>query len=71
MFIVETIKLETGLRPNSAWIPYTLLSGIGAIGFQLLGFYCSGSAFVISVWGLGLSPVDYPAASYWVVVLGP
>ena len=30
---VNPIKLETGLRPNSAGIPYTLLLGIEAIGF--------------------------------------
>ena len=35
--IVEAIKLETGLRPNSAGIPYTLLSGIEAIGFPTFG----------------------------------
>ena len=28
-----SIKLETGLRPNSAGIPYTLLLGIEAMGF--------------------------------------
>ena len=31
--IVNPIKLETGLRPNSAGIPYTLLLRIEAIGF--------------------------------------
>ena len=30
---VIPIKLETGLRPNSAGIPYTLLLRIEAIGF--------------------------------------
>ena len=30
---VNPKKLETGLRPNSAGIPYTLLLGIEAIGF--------------------------------------
>ena len=30
---VEAKKLETGLRPNSAGIPYTLLLRIEAIGF--------------------------------------
>ena len=34
---VNPIKLETGLRPNSAGIPYTLLLGIEAIGFPTLG----------------------------------
>ena len=33
-FTVNTIKLETGLRPNSAGIPCTLLLGIEAIGFS-------------------------------------
>ena len=32
-FTVNSIKLETGLRPNSAEIPYTLLLRIEAIGF--------------------------------------
>ena len=31
--IVNHIKLETGLRPNSAGIPVTLLLRIEAIGF--------------------------------------
>ena len=31
--IVNPIKLETWLRPNSAGIPYTLLLRIKAIGF--------------------------------------
>ena len=31
--IVNPIKLETGLRPNSAGIPYTLLLMTEAIGF--------------------------------------
>ena len=30
-------KLETGLRPNSAGIPYTLLLRIEAIGFPTVG----------------------------------
>ena len=30
---VNPIKLETGLRPNSAGIPYTLLLGIEAMWF--------------------------------------
>ena len=34
---VIPIKLETGLRPNSAGIPYTLLLGIEAIGFPTFG----------------------------------
>ena len=32
-FTVSPIKLETGLRPNSAGIPYTVLLRIEAIGF--------------------------------------
>ena len=32
-FTVNPIKLETGLRPNSAGIPYTLLLGSEAIVF--------------------------------------
>ena len=31
------IKLETGLRPNSAGIPYTVLLRIEAIGFPTFG----------------------------------
>ena len=34
---VNPIKLETGLRPNSAGIPYTLLLRIEAIGFPTFG----------------------------------
>ena len=39
---VNPIKLETGLRPNSAGSPYTLLLRIEAIGFptfRLLVYY--------------------------------
>ena len=36
-YTVNPIKLETGLRPNSAGIPYTLLLRIEAIGFPTLG----------------------------------
>ena len=36
-FIVNPQKLETGLRPNSAGIPYTLLLRIEAIGFPTFG----------------------------------
>ena len=32
-FTVNPIKLETGLRPNGAGTPYTLLFRIEAIGF--------------------------------------
>ena len=32
-FTVNAVKLETGLRLNSAGIPYTLLLRIEAIGF--------------------------------------
>ena len=34
---VNPIKLETGLRPNSAGIPYTLLLRIEAMGFPTFG----------------------------------
>ena len=34
---VNPIKLETGLRPNSAGIPYTLLLRDEAIGFPTFG----------------------------------
>ena len=34
---VNPIKLETGLRPNSAGIPYTLLLRIEATGFPTFG----------------------------------
>ena len=50
-FTVNPIKLETGLRPNSAGIPYTLLLRMEAIGFPSFGlllytgFYGSVSAF--------------------------
>ena len=36
-FTVNPIKLETGIRPNSAEIPYTLLLRIEAIGFPTFG----------------------------------
>ena len=36
-FTVIPIKLETGLRTNSAGIPYTLLLRIEAIGFPTFG----------------------------------
>ena len=34
---VNSVKLETGLRPNSAGIPYTLLLRIEAMGFPTFG----------------------------------
>ena len=34
---VNPVKLETGLRPNSAGIPFTLLLRIEAIGFPTFG----------------------------------
>ena len=34
--VVNPIKLETGLRPNSAGNPYTLLLRIEAMGFPTL-----------------------------------
>ena len=36
-FTVNPVKLETGLRPNSAGIPYTLLLRIEAIGSPTFG----------------------------------
>ena len=36
-YTVNPIKLETGVRPNSAGIPYTLLLRIEAIGFPTFG----------------------------------
>ena len=36
-FTLNSIKLETGLRPNTAGIPYTLLLRIEAIGFPTVG----------------------------------
>ena len=36
-FTVNPIKLETGLRPNSAGITYTLLLRIEAMGFPTFG----------------------------------
>ena len=36
-FTLNSIKSETGLRPNSAGIPYTLLLRIEAIGFPTFG----------------------------------
>ena len=35
--MVNSIKLETGSRPNSAGIPYTLLLRIEAMGFPTFG----------------------------------
>ena len=35
--MVNPRKLETGLRPNSAGIPYTLLLRIEATGFPTFG----------------------------------
>ena len=37
--IVNPKKLATGLRPNSAGIPYTLLLKIEAFGVPTFGFY--------------------------------
>ena len=44
--IVNPIKLQTGLRPNSAGIPYTLLLRIEAMGFPTVGLllYIRGSS---------------------------
>ena len=40
--IVNPRKLETGLRTNSAGIPYTLLLRIEAIGFPTFGLLLFG-----------------------------
>ena len=37
LYTVNPIKLETGLRPNSAGIPYTFFLRIEAIGFPTFG----------------------------------
>ena len=47
---VNPIKLETGLRPNSAGIPYTLVLRIEAIGFptfRLLPYRLKGSHMLL------------------------
>ena len=51
--VVNPKNLETGLRTNSAGIPYILLFTIEAIGFPTFGLYCRvrGSYF----WGVGFS----------------
>ena len=41
-FTAIPIKLETGSRPNSAGIPYTLLLRIEAIGFPTFGLLLKG-----------------------------
>ena len=41
---VNSIKLETGLRPNSAGMPYTLLLRIEAMRFPTFGLLLKGSA---------------------------
>ena len=48
--MVKSKKLETGLRPNSAGIPYTLLLRMGAIGFPTFGLllYCNIDALIIT-----------------------
>ena len=52
----SAIKLETGLGPNSAGIPYTLLLRLEAIGFPtfglLLGFGMGGGCQAGSLLGL-------------------
>ena len=55
LYTVNAIKLETGLRPNSAGIPYTLLLRIEAIGFPTfwLLLYTSPPGFGLVVCPLG------------------
>ena len=55
-FIVNPVKLETGLRPNSAGIPYTLLLRIEVIGFPTFRLLLQGprvSGFELEVAGFG------------------
>ena len=49
---VNPIKLETGLRPNSAGIPHTLLLRIEAIGFPTFGLLLYGQVLFWWVYGL-------------------
>ena len=42
IYTVNPIELETGLRPNSAGIPYTLLLRIEAMGFPTFGLLLYG-----------------------------
>ena len=42
MTTVNPIKLETGLRPNRAGIPYTLLLRMETIGFPTFGLLLQG-----------------------------
>ena len=54
---VNPIKLETGLRPNSAGTPYTLLLRIEAIGFptfELLLYKVTRYMVAIKASGAGL-----------------
>ena len=48
---VSPIKLETGLRPNSAGIPYTLLLRFEAIGFPTFGLLLYAFGYLMSGWG--------------------
>ena len=47
------IKLETGLRPNSAGIPYTLLLRIEATGFPTFGLllYFKAKVYIVGAQG--------------------
>ena len=57
-FTVNPIKLETGSRPNTAGIPYTLLLRIEATGFPTFGFLLyTISMKHVSVW-IFLSPLS-------------
>ena len=52
-FTVNPIKLETGLRPNSAGIPYTLLLGIEAMEFPTFWLLLYIGAYEdLGCWGL-------------------
>ena len=50
-YTVNPIKLETGLRPNSAGIPYTLLLRIEAMGFPTFWLLLYDRPFLIWAWG--------------------
>ena len=57
-FRVNPIKLDTGLRPNSAGITYTLLLRIEAMGFPTFGLLLYGA--LRSLLGRALGPFIFP-----------
>ena len=66
-FIANPIKLETGLRPNSAGIPYTLLLRIEAIGFPTFRLLLYGA---VGLWGFRADGVNYVALGFLFQGLG-